>query len=97
MKKYTFRQNILIQFMTSLLSWTYKLLNSYKNDLKSLRINNTIQSLSSLEMKAENLKFNITQSSTFKSQSLIKSVRKFLMVTPSISLAVVPKVFCTRQ
>lgn len=97
MKKYTFRQNILIQFMTSLLSWTYKLLNSI-NDLKSLRINNnTIQSLSSLEMKAENLKFNITQSSTFKSQSLIKSVRKFLMVTPSISLAVVPKVFCTRQ
>ena len=83
--------------MTSLLSWTYKLLNSI-NDLKSLRINNnTIQSLSSLEMKAENLKFNITQSSTFKSQSLIKSVRKFLMVTPSISLAVVPKVFCTRQ
>ena len=53
--------------MTDLLSWTYKLLNSYKNDLKSLRINNTIQSLSSLEMKAENLKFNITQSSTFKS------------------------------
>lgn len=96
MKKYTFRQNILIQFMTDLQRRYYKLLNS-SNDLKSLRINNTIQSLSSLEMKAENLKFNITQSSTFKSQSLIKSVRKFMMVTPSISLAVVPKVFCTRQ
>lgn len=83
--------------MTDLQRRYYKLLNSYKNDLKSLRINNTIQSLSSLEMKAKNLKFNITQSSAFKSQSLIKSVRKFMMEFPSISLAVVPKVFCTRQ
>ena len=97
MRKYTFRQNILIQFMTDLQRRYYKLLNS-SNDLKSLRINNnTIQSLSSLEMKAKNLKFNITQSSAFKSQSLIKSVRKFMMEFPSISLAVVPKVFCTRQ
>lgn len=82
--------------MTDLQRRYYKLLNS-SNDLKSLRINNTIQSLSSLEMKAKNLKFNITQSSAFKSQSLIKSVRKFMMEFPSISLAVVPKVFCTRQ
>lgn len=82
--------------MTDLQRRYYKLLNS-SNDLKPLRINNTIQSLSSLEMKAKNLKFNITQSSAFKSQSLIKSVRKFMMEFPSISLAVVPKVFCTRQ